>query len=102
MNARRPRLLCLAASAAIAAFLFTIAASAAPQLHARLHNGVGDSHTCAVTLLSSGSFDHVITAPLSLRPADAIEQPASVQDRSFAITRGLEFSLLEHAPPALS
>src|SRR5206468_12661134 len=61
-----------------AVFSWTLLLSASPQLHARIHpdaNGV--DHTCAVTLIASGSYDHVAQPPL-IGPADFISQFARV------------------------
>ena len=85
----------------IGAFLFTLVLSAAPQLHERIHQATGASHECAVTLLTSGNCAHTPSdatiAPPPPQPASPLSQPG------FQFVRPrLEFSLLEHAPPALS
>src|SRR5206468_8208245 len=61
-----------------AAFLWTLLLSASPQLHTRIHpDANGAYHTCAVTLIASGSYDHVAQPPL-IGPADFISQFARV------------------------
>ena len=48
-----------------AAFFWALALSASPQLHQRMHADANRSdHTCAVTLLVSGSYDHAAPPPL--------------------------------------
>ncbi|MFL6583960.1 MAG: hypothetical protein ACJ8KU_05540 [Chthoniobacterales bacterium] len=97
MSARRN-----AAIVVITAFLFALAAAASPQLHERLHaENIGAEHVCAVTLLASGNCEHAAPAPLCARPA-FIEQTTITPGAILALARTLEFSLLEHAPPAVS
>jgi hypothetical protein len=92
----------IVAAGFIGAFLFTLVLSAAPQLHERVHHRTGASHECAVTLLTAGNCQHtpcdVITiAPQPPKPASALFF------RHFQLVGArLEFSLLEHAPPAIS
>ena len=102
MNLRRFSRIRITASAVLLAFLVTLAASAAPSFHQRLHNVADDgSHVCAVTLLASGSYDHAFAPPAVSEP-DETEQAAIVTPRLSLRARDLEYSLLEHAPPALS
>ena len=90
-------------AACLAAVLFAMVLSAIPQLHEQVH---GDSttvnHECAVTLLTAGNYQHTVAATISLAPpappAPFIHSP----DRFFVVVARLDFSLLEHAPPALS
>jgi predicted NAD/FAD-dependent oxidoreductase len=92
----------IAAAGFIGAFLFALLLSVAPQLHERIHQPNGATHECAVTLLTTGScehtpFDAIAIAPPAPRPASALVH------RHFPLASGrLEFSLLEHAPPAIS
>ena len=85
---------------AAAAFLWTVTLSDAPGLHQRLHQTQGPSHECAVTLLSQGNCEHapcpVITAPLPSLTT------AVVLPKFCLVVASLDFSLLEHAPPAIS
>ena len=92
----------IVAAGFIGAFLFALVLSAAPQLHERIHESTGVNHECAVTLLTSGNCSQILSgaipiAPLPPRPACRLSQPG-VQ----LVSLRLEFSLLEHAPPALS
>ena len=91
------------AAGSIAAVLFALVLSAIPQLHERIHVGFGaPNHECAVTLLTSGNYQHTPQATISLAPPapPKLFVPAST---SFSfVSAHLEFSLLEHAPPANS
>ncbi len=92
----------IVAAGFVGALLFTLVLSAAPQLHERIHQPTGPSHECAVTLLSSGNCAHtpsnaITIAPPPPQPASRFSQPG-VQ----LVNQRLEFSLLEHAPPAIS
>jgi hypothetical protein len=92
----------IVAAGFLAALLFTLVLSVAPQLHERIHQPTGPNHECAVTLLTSGNCNHTpcdaiaITPPLP-RPASRFSQPSCQ-----LVSPRLDFSLLEHAPPAIS
>lgn len=86
----------------IVTFLGTLALSAAPRLHERLHQMQGAEHNCAVTLLSSGSCDHTVGNAITIAPQLLRPEFAFSQNHFPSIALRLEFSLLEHAPPALS
>jgi hypothetical protein len=85
------------------AFLWTLALSASPQLHQRIHRDAnrGD-HVCAVTLVASGNFNHSACLQLVSIPA-LVDQSSSIP----ALTAQWVGSLFllahvfEHAPPAL-
>jgi hypothetical protein len=102
LNGNSIALRVIVAGGFIGAFLFTLVLSADPQLHERIHQLAGANHECAVTLLTTGSC--------ALTPSDAITiVPPSPQAASrFSqvdfqlVSARLEFSLLEHAPPAIS
>ena len=86
----------------IGAFLFALVLSAAPQLHERIHQPTGATHECAVTLMTAGncehtSFDVITITPPPPRPVSRLSQPGFQP-----VSARLEFSLLEHAPPAIS
>jgi hypothetical protein len=92
----------IVAAGSIGAFLFTLVLFAAPQLHERIHQPTGATHECAVTLLTSGNctdapFDAISLAPPPPRPASRFFQSGFQ-----LVSPRLEFSLLEHAPPAIS
>jgi len=86
------------------AFLWTLALSASPQLHQRIHRDAnrGD-HVCAVTLVASGNFNHSACPQLVSVP-DLVDQFSSIPaltpkwvESPFLLAR-----IFEHAPPALA
>jgi len=85
------------------AFLWTLALSASPRLHQRIHRDAnrGD-HVCAITMVASGNYDHSPNVPLVSVPA-FVDQSSSIP----ALTPQwvepifLVASIFEHAPPAL-
>jgi hypothetical protein len=90
----------LIAAGCIAAFLLALVLSAIPNFHERIHGA--PNHECAVTLLTSGNYQHTPTAAISVAPP----VPPAAFAHTFAsfqlVSAHLEFSLLEHAPPAVS
>jgi hypothetical protein len=92
------------AAVLFAAFSWTLLVSVSPQLHARIHaDANGADHTCAVTLVASGSYDHVAQPPL-IGSADFISQFARVPAVTSTWVRPLFLCahLFAHAPPALA
>jgi hypothetical protein len=99
----KPALRAIVSAGCLAAFLFAVVLSAIPQLHEQMHATTGSpNHECAVTLLASGHYQHTPTVTISLVPP----APPAAFAHAFAdfrlIHAHLEFSLLEHAPPAVS
>ena len=91
------------AAGSLAAFLFALVLSFTPQLHEQLHGATGvGSHECAVTLLASGSYQHTPVASISLAPPSPPKEFIQVLASFDVVSAHLEFSLLEHAPPAYS
>ncbi|MEY2490734.1 MAG: hypothetical protein QOC70_2676 [Verrucomicrobiota bacterium] len=92
----------IVATGFIGAFLFTLVLSAAPQLHERIHQPTGATHECAVTLLTSGNCTHTPSNTITIAPP--LPQPASCFFPSGfqLVSPHLDFSLLEHGPPAIS
>jgi hypothetical protein len=93
----------IVAAGCLGAVLFAVVLSAIPQLHEQIHAATGSpNHECAVTLLTSGNYPHTPTTTISLVPS----APPAVFAHAFAsfqlVSAHLEFSLLEHAPPAIS
>jgi hypothetical protein len=84
------------------AFLWALALSASPQLHQRFHPDANRvEHSCAVTMIVSGSFNHVSHPPLiSLRVPiiQFSEIPALIPQ--WVESPFLSARIFEHAPPA--
>jgi len=90
------------AAATAAAFLWTLALAASPQLHERIHSDANrPGHSCAVTIVSAGKLNHAppglvtVAAPLVYFLPNVELIPASVQPLF------LTAAIFEHAPPAL-
>jgi hypothetical protein len=87
-----------------AAFFWALALSASPQLHQRVHKDANRAeHSCAVTAIASGNYDHVAHPPLIGAPVPSIHfstipalTPCWVQSPF------LGACIFEHAPPARS
>ena len=91
------------AVASIAAVLLAVVLSSIPQLHEQLHTATGGpNHECAVTLLTAGNYQHTPTLSISLAPPTPPAPFAHVSAIFQFVSAHLEFSLLEHAPPAIS
>jgi predicted metal-binding membrane protein len=91
------------AAGSLAAFLFALVLSSAPQLHEQLHGATGvGGHECAVTLLASGSYQHTPVSTISLAPPPTPKSFVQALASFELVCAHLEFSLLEHAPPANS
>ena len=71
-----------------------------PQLHQRLHGA--SQHECVVTLIATGKYDHPTAAASSVVPDRLRSETISFSQDLLVAVAALEFSLLEHAPPALS
>jgi hypothetical protein len=87
-----------------AAFLWALALSASPQLHERFHPDASRTeHSCAVTFVASGSYDHVTIAPLVSAPVpSAYFSVILALDTQWVQSPFLGASIFEHAPPALA
>jgi hypothetical protein len=87
-----------------AIFLWTLLLSASPHLHTRIHHDANSAdHTCAVTLIASGSYDKVAQPPL-IGPVGFISQFATVPALPSTWVRPhfLCAHIFAHAPPAHS
>jgi hypothetical protein len=59
----------LVAGSVFAAFFWTLALNGSPQLHHRVHaDAKRVEHSCAVTLIASGSYEHAAHPPLVSAP----------------------------------
>jgi hypothetical protein len=85
------------------AFLWMLALSASPRLHARVHSDADRiEHTCAVTFVTSGNYTHcapspVISAPVF--PSEFLE--IGVLNAVWVQPLFLNAHIFAHAPPAL-
>src|SRR5881398_257861 len=86
------------------AFLWTLALSASPQLHQRIHPDANRSdHSCAITIVASGNYNHSPNAPLVSVPI-LIDQfsPVPILTPQWVESAFLLARIFEHAPPAHS
>lgn len=93
----------IVAAGCIGAVLFAIVLSAIPQLHEQIHDVTGTpNHECAVTLLTAGNYQHTPLAAISVAPPAPRKSFVPTTASFQLVSAHLEFSLLEHAPPANS
>jgi hypothetical protein len=96
-----PRSSAFLAAFVSAAFLWALALSASPQLHARVHPDASQSeHSCAATFVASGSYNHSAHAPLVSAPVPVV-QFATIPTLTpqWVESPFLSASIFEHAPP---
>lgn len=94
----------LIAGFVFAALFWAFALSASPQLHQRVH---GDSnrveHSCAVTLIASGSYEHAAQPPLVIAPQPKIGfTKTAITKCVWVQPLFLCAHIFAHAPPAHS
>jgi hypothetical protein len=92
----------IVAAGFLGAFLFALVLAAAPQLHERIHQLNDATHQCAVTLLTAGNCEHTACDTIALAPPPPRPASAPLHRPFQLVSARLEFSLLEHAPPAIS
>jgi hypothetical protein len=90
------------ALAMISSFLLTIAISDAPRLHEQIHKVRGAEHDCAVTILAAGGIEFCSSAVIATAPSQSPELYTFMSTPGSRLVSRLDFSLLEHAPPAIS
>jgi hypothetical protein len=86
-----------------AAFLWALALSSSPQLHQRLHSDANRvEHNCAVTMITSGSYDHAAQPPFVSAPNFNV-QFCKIAELNPTWVRPifLRAHIFAHAPPAL-
>jgi len=87
---------------ATAAFLWTLALSASPELHQRAHPDANQAnHVCAVTFIASGNLNHAPSALLISAPVPTDEFKIPELTPLWVTPLFLLASVFEHAPPAL-
>ena len=93
----------IVAAACIVAVLLALVLSSIPRLHEQIHaNTSAPNHECAVTLLTSGNYQYTFTAVTSPVPPARPTAFSHSFTSSELVRTHLEFSPLEHAPPAIS
>jgi hypothetical protein len=87
-----------------AAFLWALGLSVSPQLHARIHADSNRAeHSCAATLIATGSYDH--GAPPPLLPQPQFSHPVwnvVAVCSTWVRPLFLRSHIFAHAPPAFS
>src|SRR5947208_15715947 len=86
------------------AFLWALALSVSPQLHQRVHPDAGRvEHSCAATMIASGSYDHAAHVPLVSAPDFALQFSKILALSSTCVQPlFLGAHIFAHAPPAHS
>jgi hypothetical protein len=84
------------------AFLWALALSASPQLHQRVHKDANRvEHSCAATMIASGSYNHSAHAPLVSAPVPVIHlSKIPALTPQWVESPFLGARIFEHAPPA--
>jgi len=86
-----------------AAFLWTLALADAPRLHEQIHKALGTGHECAVTMVSSGNYDHSAHPPLVSAAVPAVQfSRIPMLTQRWVESPFLGARIFEHAPPAHS
>ncbi|HEV2046810.1 MAG TPA: hypothetical protein VGQ95_09455 [Chthoniobacterales bacterium] len=87
-----------------AVFLWTLAMSASPQLHQRIHPDANRTdHSCAVTFITAGNYDHSAPAPLVSVPIPAVQfSKIPALTPRWVESPFLGARIFEHAPPVNS
>jgi hypothetical protein len=82
-------------------FLWTLALSASPQLHQRIHKDANRvEHNCAVTMIASGSYDHAAHLPLVGVPVPSVHfSKIPALTPQWVESPFLGACIFEHAPP---
>jgi hypothetical protein len=85
-----------------AGFLWALALGASPQLHHRVHKDANRvEHSCAATMIASGSYDYSAHVPLVSAPAPAVHfSKIPALTPQWVESPFLSASIFEHAPPA--
>jgi len=84
-----------------AAFFWALLLSVSPQLHARIHADANSGdHTCAVTLIATGNYDHPAQPPLVSAQLPAIHfSKIPALTPQWVESPFLGACIFEHAPP---
>ncbi|MBV9617855.1 MAG: hypothetical protein JO201_01465 [Verrucomicrobia bacterium] len=88
---------------ALAGFLSALTLSVSPQLHERIHPDANrGSHSCAVTLIASGSLKHSPPAVLINAAASVGEVKLPELNSRWIESLFQLATVFEHAPPTLA
>jgi hypothetical protein len=84
-----------------AAFLWTLALSVSPQLHQRVHADANRAeHSCAVTAIASGTYEHAGPPPLVSAPLPAVQfSKIRALTPQWVESLFLKAHIFAHAPP---
>jgi len=84
------------------AFLWALALSVSPQLHQRLHPDANRvEHSCAVTIVASGSYNHASHSPRVTLAVPVIQfSKIPALTPQWVESPFLGAHIFEHAPPA--
>jgi len=93
----------LVAAVLFAAFSWTLLVSVSPRLHGCIHGDANRSdHVCAITLISSGTYEHAGQPPLFSAPEfDVWFAAAASLTPTWVKPLFLNAHIFAHAPPAL-
>lgn len=87
----------------ISGFVFALILAAAPHLHERMHQPIGATHECAVTLIATGKYQQNDAPVLVTTPQPAVQFSKIPSLQSVWVPAPfLGACILEHAPPVLS
>jgi len=86
------------------ALFWTLLLSVSPQLHACIHTDANRTeHVCAITLITSGSYDHPAQPPIISAPPLKFQFRASAAHTSTWVKPlFLQAHIFSHAPPGNS
>jgi hypothetical protein len=90
------------AAGILSAFLWTLTLTVSPSLHERIHSDANRAeHSCAVTLIGSGSCNHSAPVPLVSAPVPAVQfSTIPALHPLWVPSPFLGACIFEHAPPA--
>jgi hypothetical protein len=84
----------------LGSFFFALVLGSSPELHARVHHDANQpGHTCAVTLIASGSVDHAPVAPVIMATADLEFAKAPALAPVWVESSFRNSHIFAHAPP---
>jgi hypothetical protein len=89
------------ATCVFAAFLWALGLSVSPQLHQRVHADASRAeHSCAVTAIASGSYEHAPQPPLVSAPLPALQfSKNAALTRQWVESLFLKAHVFANAPP---